>query len=206
MSALMQSLPSEAWVMAAIGFVSLIAVAMPLYRGVRVVAQAWAATRFASAEEIRGVLSEPPKMTDPLGLVMVRVLGRAQDDNVDGYPAELLRDASRQYVINEYEVRYAEPIAMYANILPPIGFIGTTVGMLVLFVSLHLSDGSLQIGALGIALCSTIFALLGLAILEHCKIGIYNRLLRAIDAAMNGEFETSDESGSPVKPELAIVT
>jgi hypothetical protein len=201
---LILSLSLELLVTAAIGFVSLIAVAIPLYRGVRVVVQGRAATRFASVEELRGALLQPPKAADPLGLLMVRVLGRARAENPDGYPVELLRDATRQYVINEYEIRYAEPLAMYSNLLPPIGFIGTTVGMLVLFVSLHLSNGSLQIGALGIALCSTIFALIGLAVLEHCKISIYNRLLRAIDAAMNGEFEASGESGSPVTTERLV--
>lgn len=197
---MIENISVELAITAGISFVSLIAVIVPLYRGLRITVQARAATRLATAEELRLAVSTPPSDSEPLGLMMVRVLGRAQAENPDGHPAELLRDATRQYVFNEYDVQYAEPIAMYANILPPIGFIGTTVGMLVLFVSLHMSNVSLQLGALGVALTSTIFALIGLAILEHCKIGIYNRLLRCIDAAMKGEFDR--EARPPVASEL----
>jgi hypothetical protein len=71
---------------------------------------------------------------------------------------------------------------MYANILPPIGFIGTTSGLAVLLLSMRISHDMLQMGALALALSSTIFALVGYAILEGLKIHLYGRLARSIDA------------------------
>ena len=125
-----------------------------------------------------------------------RTLRSAKEENIEGLPVSFLRDAARQYVLNEYEVHYAEPVAMYANILPPIGFIGTTVGMLVLFISMNLSNQSLQLGALGVALTSTIFALIGLTTLESLKISNYDRLLRCIDASMRGRIDGAPTPGT----------
>ena len=69
---------------------------------------------------------------------------------------------------------------MYASLLPPIGFIGTTGGMLILFLSMHLADDSLELGALAIALTSSVFALIAYAGLEAMKIRLYGRLLESI--------------------------
>ena len=73
---------------------------------------------------------------------------------------------------------------MYANILPPIGFIGTTCGLAILLLSMRISHDMLQMGALALALSSTIFALVGYAMLEGMKIHLYGRLARSIDAGM----------------------
>jgi len=75
---------------------------------------------------------------------------------------------------------------MYANILPPIGFIGTTCGLAILLVSMRASHDMLQMGALALALSSTIFALIGYALLEGLKIHLYGRLARSIDAGLEG--------------------
>jgi hypothetical protein len=71
-------------------------------------------------------------------------------------------------------------ITMYASLLPPIGFIGTTGGMLILFLSMHLADDSLELGALAIALTSSVFALIAYAGLEGLKIRLYSRLLDSL--------------------------
>ena len=47
--------------------------------------------------------------------------------------------------------------------LPPLGFIGTTLGLLILFVSMHVGDETLKLGALAFALTSRVCALLGVA-------------------------------------------
>ena len=52
--------------------------------------------------------------------------------------------------------------------------------MLVLFVSMQLSDSSLEMGALAVALCSSIAALLGFSVLEGMKIRLYSRLLASV--------------------------
>ena len=88
--------------------------------------------------------------------------------------------------MHEYEEAYERPLVMYANLLPPIGFIGTTCGLAVLLLSMRISHDMIQLGALALALSSTIFALVGYAILEGMKIHLYGRLSRSIDAGMNG--------------------
>ena len=102
-------------------------------------------------------------------------------------------DASRQYAVNEYDSHYAQRISMYSNILPPLGFIGTTSGLLILFFSMHAASASLELGALALALVSSILALMGFAVLEGLKIGLYGRLLSCLDHAL----ETAQRSRPP---------
>ena len=112
---------------------------------------------------------------------MVRVLQKSlREGEREGQSSDFVYDATRQYVMNEYEHHYARLITMYASLLPPIGFIGTTGGMLILFLSMHLADDSLELGALAIALTSSVFALIAYAGLEAMKIRVYGRLLDAI--------------------------
>ncbi len=81
---------------------------------------------------------------------------------------------------------------MYANLLPPIGFIGTTGGLLILFLSIHSSNESLELGALALALTSSIFALFAFAILEGMKIRLYTRLLSSLQEALSAVRSRSD--------------
>ncbi len=159
---------------------STLAVWVPFYRGLRICMRARAATRRLKNAELRQEAVRT--RVEPLALVMLRVLRKSLRENAQGgYPSEFVLDASKQYVVNEYEAHYSRLISMYANLLPPIGFIGTTGGLLILFVSMHLSDDSLELGALAIALTSSIFALIGFSILEGSKIKLYGRLLTCLD-------------------------
>jgi hypothetical protein len=99
----------------------------------------------------------------------------------EAHPEDFLIDASRQYVSHDYESQYARPISRYANILPPIGFIGTTGGLMILFLSMRMANDSLELGALAMALSSSLFALVGFALLEGLKIKLYWRLLAGLD-------------------------
>ena len=76
---------------------------------------------------------------------------------------------------------------MCANILPPIGFIGTTGGLMILFVSMRVASDSLELGALAVALGSSIFALVGYTFLEGLRFRLYRRLLARLDDAQ--EFQ-----------------
>ena len=162
---------------------SLLAVWVPLYRALRIYLQARAATRRVPGASLQKSLrGSGGAGREPLAVLMFRVLTRSlRDGEAKGYPSDFVVDASRQYIVNEYESHYARIISMYANLLPPIGFIGTTGGMLILFLSIHLGDVSLELGALALALTSSIFALIGFALLEGLKIQLYGRLLRCLD-------------------------
>ena len=160
--------------------VSLLAVWIPFFRGLKLTLRARSATRRLSRSELAE--AGAAKEVDAFGLLMVRVLRKSLADSREHAP-EFVLDATRQYVHNEYDANYQRVISMYANLLPPIGFIGTTTGMLILFFSMHASSDSLELGALALALTSSIFALIGFAILEALKIRLYGRLLVCLDDA-----------------------
>jgi hypothetical protein len=161
--------------------VSLAAVCVPFLQGLRTALGAWSATRRASQEELRRGQSERKGGGEPLALLMLRVLQKSlREGEREGQQSDFVFDATRQYTINEYEHHYARLITMYASLLPPIGFIGTTGGMLILFMSMHLADDSLELGALAVALTSSVFALIAYAGLEGLKIRLYSRLLGSL--------------------------
>ncbi|MFT5444317.1 MAG: biopolymer transport protein ExbB/TolQ [Myxococcota bacterium] len=172
------------WVLAGMAsLASLIVLYLPLSRGIGLFLRGRSATRQVGATEIEQQrLGSAETDLAALGLLFGRVEAESIRDNATDYSNAFIRDASRQYVVNEYETRYADPIAMYANILPPIGFVGTTVGLMVLFVSMHVANDSLHLSALALALSSSIFALVGYATLEGLRIHLYGRLQRCLDA------------------------
>jgi hypothetical protein len=174
-------LSAELGVTALVSAVALLAVWVPFYRGLKLSLRARGATRRVARKALaEGAGAEGE--VDCLALLMARVLAKSLRES-QGHPAEFVIDASRQYVHNEYDSNYARLISMYANLLPPIGFIGTTTGMLILFFSMHTSSASLELGALALALTSSIFALVGFALLEAIKIRLYGRLLVCLDDA-----------------------
>ena len=161
--------------------VALAAVCVPFIQGLRTGLAAWSATRRVSPDELRQGKAARGSGSEPLALLMIRVLQKSlREGERDGQPSEFVFDATRQYVVNEYEHNYSRLITMYASLLPPIGFIGTTGGMLILFLSMHLADDSLELGALAIALTSSVFALIAYAGLEGLKIRLYARLLDSV--------------------------
>ncbi len=160
--------------------ISLIAVCWPLTRGALLCWRARAATRVPRGDAFE---AESPAKGDVASL-MREVWTAAERDLHETQPPIFVRDAARQLVIDDYETSFAQPISMYANILPPIGFIGTTCGLAVLLLSMRISHEMLQMGALALALSSTIFALVGYATLESMKIHLYARLARSIDAGL----------------------
>ncbi len=160
--------------------VAFAAVCVPFFQGMRTALGGWSATRRVSAEELRRGKADKSGGTEPLALLMIRVLQKSLREGDGQQPSDFVFDATRQYIVNEYEHNYARLITMYASLLPPIGFIGTTGGMLILFVSMHMADDSLELGALAIALTSSVFALVAYAALEGLKIKIYARLLSSL--------------------------
>lgn len=161
--------------------VALAAVCVPAFQGLRIALGGWSATRRVSGDALRRGAASEPSGNEPLACLMLRVLQKSlREGEREGQPSDFVFDASRQYVVNEYEHNYARLITMYASLLPPIGFIGTTGGMLILFLSMHLADDSLELGALAIALTSSVFALMAYAGLEGLKIRLYARLLASL--------------------------
>ena len=130
-----------------------LAVLVPFSNGLRAVAAAWSATRRVGPDELRRGQSDRSGGAEPLAILMIRILQKSLRDNEqDGQPSDFVFDASRQYVMNEYDHNYARLISMYANLLPPLGFVGTTGGMLMNFMSMHSKDEGLELVSLALAL------------------------------------------------------
>lgn len=187
-------MPDEV-VMLVLTVVALGAVMVPFLRGMRLCLQCWKATeRLAPAELTKRSASAKTEDNEALAVVMMRVLRKSmrQNDATDHYPSDFVFDASREYVMHEYHSHYASLVSMYASLLPPIGFVGTTGGMLILFLSMHLSNTSLELGALAVALTSSVFALIAFSMLEGLKVRLYRRLLLCVSDVQT-LFEQAEE-------------
>ena len=157
-----------------------LAVLVPFANGLRAVVSAWSATRRVGTDELRRGQSDRTGGAEPLAILMVRILQKSLRENEsEGQPSDFVFDASRQYVMNEYEHNYSRLISMYANLLPPLGFVGTTGGMLLNFISMHRNDEGLEVISLALALSSSFFALFSYAMLDALKLRLYSRVLAA---------------------------
>ena len=173
--------PNEETIAWLLTLVALVFTWVPFYRGLRLCLRGWKATQRVESGVLRKGGERPAVGPEPFALLMMRVLRKSLRENeADLHPTDFIFDATRQYVMNEYEVHYTRLITMFGGLLPPIGFIGTTGGMLMLFLSMQASDSSLELGALALALTSSIFALIGFSILEGMKIRLYGRLLTSL--------------------------
>jgi hypothetical protein len=184
---------------------ALIAVWFPFYWGLRACMRGFAVTRRLNAAEIKVALErEAPAVHEPIAVQVLRVLRASQKDNPEKMPMAFLIDASRQYVTNEYEASYAKPITMFSNILPPIGFIGTLFGLVVLVLSKG-GDGDAMLEMVGLAgaVSKSICALFGFIVLESLKIRLYGRMLAGLDEA-TGIVSRSVSQASSRKSEPAL--
>ena len=193
------ALPDES-VTVLLTLVALAAVSVPFLRGAKLCLQAWAATSRPRPGDLR---SGAPARTakgevEPMAMLLMRVLRKSMhhNDQTEQHPPDFIFDAARQYAMHEYQSHYSSLISMYASLLPPIGFVGTTGGMLILFLSMHLSDSSLELGALAVALSSSVFALVAFSILEAFKVRLYRRLLVSLGDVQD-LFERADSSRAP---------
>ena len=92
-----------------------------------------------------------------------------------------LEDSTEQIMENFFENRYIRPISMCSNLLPPIGFIGTIIGMILVFSSKGDTGSQVNAAGLGIALLSTLYALSGFVVIEIIKMWFINRASHCID-------------------------
>jgi hypothetical protein len=184
---------------------ALVAVWFPFWWGLRACMRGFAVTRKVTAPEIQKALErETPQPHEPIAVQVLRVLRASQKDNPEKMPMAFLIDASRQYVTNEYEASYAKPITLFSNILPPIGFIGTLFGLVVLVLSKG-GDGDEMLAMVGLAgaVSKSICALFGFIVLESLKIRLYGRMLAGLDDA-TGIVSRSASHAPARKAEAAL--
>jgi hypothetical protein len=171
-------------------FVTICAIVMvliPFIFGLRASLRAFAVTRRVNDRDIeRALKSERGDPGEPVSVQVLRVLRSSlrESQGTERMPTAFLVDASRQYVTNEVRANYIDPISMFSNILPPIGFIGTLIGLVVLVLSKESGSETLELVGLAGAVSKSILALFGFIVLESLKILLYGRMMGGLDDAL----------------------
>ena len=165
---------------------AIVAVLIPFLLGLRASLRAFSVTRRLDDRDIeRALKSERGETGEPISVQVLRVLRSSLRENQgERMPTAFLVDASRQYVTHEVRANYFDPISMFSNILPPIGFIGTLIGLVVLVLSKSSGSETLELIGLAGAVSKSILALFGFIVLESIKILLYGRMMRGLDDAL----------------------
>jgi hypothetical protein len=166
---------------------AIVAVLIPFLLGLRATLRAFSVTRRVDDRAIeRALKSETGEPGEPVAVQVLRVLRSSlrESQGDQRMPTAFLMDASRQYATNEVRANYFDPISMFSNILPPIGFIGTLIGLVVLVLSKESGSETLELVGLAGAVSKSILALFGFIVLESIKIVLYGRMMRGLDDAL----------------------
>jgi hypothetical protein len=165
---------------------AIVAVLIPFLMGLRSSLRAFSVTKRIDDRDIeRALRNERGESGEPVAVQVLRVLRSSLRENQgERMPTAFLVDASRQYVTHEVRANYFDPISMFSNILPPIGFIGTLIGLVVLVLSKESGSETLELVGLAGAVSKSILALFGFIVLESIKILLYGRMMRGLDDAL----------------------
>ena len=199
MGGFFHTLMGEDALTACVTIFALIVVWVPFVRGMRVTFQAWTATRHMDRASLVAALPrESREDVEPLAVLMLRIFRDSLASGEEHSP-EFVFDASRQYVMNEFEVNYTRLITMFGE---PASADRVHRNHRWACSSCSCpctkSDTTLELGALALALTSSIFALIAYAILEGIKIRLYTRLmqcLREVEHFRNGARATLSPAG-----------
>ena len=100
-------------------------------------------------------------------------------------PDTFIRDAAFQFSERYFEKKFLEPMSMLANLMPPLGFIGTILGMVIQFLS---NSGNLKsditIVGIATALYTTFIALIFYTFLEFLKRIFFSLAQKRIDEGL----------------------
>ena len=100
-------------------------------------------------------------------------------------PESYIRDAAYQFSERYFETKFLEPVSMLANLMPPLGFIGTILGMVIQFLSNtgNLKD-NIAIAGIATALYTTFIALIFYTFLELLKRLFFTLAQKRIDEGL----------------------
>ncbi len=124
-------------------------------------------------------------------------------------PDAFIRDAAFQFGERYFEEKFLEPVSMTANLMPPQGFIGTIIGMVIHFLS---NSGTLNsevtIAGIATALYTTLIALSCFTFLEFTKKIFYSLAQKRIDeglaAVSDMDFDLSVDDSLVKNPKLSL--
>ncbi len=127
---------------------------------------------------------------DPLCVLTAKTLYTAHKEYKEGtYPHSFLVDATRQLMENLFEVNYLSKITAISNLLPPMGFIGTIFGMIMIFMAKADPNSELNTSGLGAALFTTLAALSCFVVLEALKMRVSSLSKQRIESGLNIKIE-----------------
>lgn len=127
---------------------------------------------------------------DPLCVLTAKTLYTAHKEYKEGtYPHSFLVDATRQLMENLFEVNYLSKITAISNLLPPMGFIGTIFGMIMIFMAKADPNSELNTSGLGTALFTTLVALSCFVVLEALKMRASSLSKQRIESGLNIKIE-----------------
>ncbi|MDY6830861.1 MAG: MotA/TolQ/ExbB proton channel family protein [Thermodesulfobacteriota bacterium] len=137
-------------------------------------------------QTIEGSLSEVPYADDPVVMIVAKtVSGDRRDPRRNAAERLFLADATRQMAENMFESRYMEPLTMFASLLPPLGFIGTVFGMILIFLVKVDPGSELSTIGLGAALFTTLAALILFVVLEIIKLWLLRLFRDRVDKGLS---------------------
>ena len=136
-----------------------------------------------------------PNPKTPLAVIAAGIFAKAKIHYLDQYekretelsipPDAFVRDAAFQYSQRYFESKFLDPLSMLASLMPPLGFIGTIMGMVIHFLS---SSGDLKSGltimGIATALYTTFIGLIMFAIMESFKRYFYTLAQKRIDEGL----------------------
>jgi biopolymer transport protein ExbB/TolQ len=100
-------------------------------------------------------------------------------------PDAFIRDAAFQFSERYFEEKFLDPVGMMANLMPPMGFIGTIIGMVVHFLA---NSGTLNseitVAGIATALYTTFIALICFTFLEFLRKVFYALAHKRIDEGL----------------------
>ncbi len=142
--------------------------------------------RKVDPEVMTKMAMEKEKPEDPLSVLTAKTLVSAYKEHKGSpYPISFLKDAARQLSENLFEMNYINKITMLSNILPPMGFIGTVFGMIMIFMAKADPNSELNTSGLGAALFTTLVALTCFVIVEGLKMRLSNLSKIRIENGLN---------------------
>jgi biopolymer transport protein ExbB/TolQ len=110
-------------------------------------------------------------------------------------PDAFVRDAAFQFSERYFESKFLEPVSMLASLMPPLGFIGTIMGMVVHFLS---NTGGLKsditIVGIATALYTTFIGLIFYTFLEFLKRFFFTLAQKRIDEGLEAVSDIMDSN------------
>jgi biopolymer transport protein ExbB/TolQ len=108
-------------------------------------------------------------------------------------PDAFIRDAAFQFSERYFEEKFLDPVGMMANLMPPMGFIGTIIGMVVHFLA---NSGTLNtevtVAGIATALYTTFIALLCFTSLEFLKKIFYGLAHKRINEGLAAVVQVTE--------------